>query len=89
MSSVGTKHGFRIRWKQRTVQVDGYQIGYSTKADMEGADVVTVRKNTTDAKTIDGLKAKKYYYTRVRTYKKTGGKTYFSNWSDVVKIKTK
>lgn len=89
LSSVGTKHGFRIRWKQRTVQVDGYQIGYSTKADMAGADVVTIRKNTTDAKTIDGLKAKKYYYTRVRTYKKTGGKTYFSNWSDVVKIKTK
>ena len=40
-------------------------------------------------KVIKSLKAKKYYYVRVRTYKTVGGKKYYSSWSKSKKIKTK
>ncbi len=48
----------------------------------------TVNNKTTKL-TIKGLKAKKKYYVRIRTYKKVGKKKYYSQWSKVKKITTK
>jgi hypothetical protein len=49
----------------------------------------SISKNTTISKKITGLKAKKTYYVRIRTYKKVDGKTYYSSWSKASKVKTK
>lgn len=49
---------------------------------------MTVKKNT-NKYTFKNLKKKKKYFVRVRTYKKSGGETYYSKWSNVMKIKTK
>jgi len=35
------------------------------------------------------LSSKKKYYVRIRAYKKSGGKTYYSSWSSAKSIKTK
>ena len=89
LASASKTKGFKVKWKKRTLQVDGYQVQYATKSNMSDLKTVTIRQNTTDAKTITGLKAKKKYYVRVRTYKKADGKNYFSNWSATKAIKTK
>ena len=89
LASASKTKGFKVKWKKRTLQVDGYQVQYATKSNMSDLKTVTIRQNTTDAKTITGLKAKKKYYVRVRTYKKVNGKNYFSNWSATKAIKTK
>ena len=89
LASASKTKGFKVKWKKRTLQVDGYQVQYATKSNMSDLKTVTIRQNTTDAKTITGLKAKKKYYVRVRTYKKVDGKNYFSNWSATKAIKTK
>ena len=47
---------------------------------------VTVK---TTSYTIKKLKKKKTYYVRIRTYKKVSGKTYYSGWSSVKKVKIK
>ena len=44
-------------------------------------------KNT--KKVLKGLKAKKKYYIRVRTFKSVGGVKYFSDWSEAKAIRTK
>ena len=36
-----------------------------------------------------GLKGKTNYYVRVRVYKKSGKKTYYSSWSSATRVKTK
>ena len=39
--------------------------------------------------TIKKLKSKKKYYVRIRTILKSGGKTYYSNWSASKSVKAK
>ena len=78
-----------VKWKKQTQQTTGYQIQYGTTSDFKGAKTLAVSKNTTIEKTISGLKAKKKYYVRIRTYKKTGTKTYTSGWSKAKAVTTK
>ena len=40
-----------------------------------------------EEKSISG--AKKKYYVQIRTFKKVGNSSYFSDWSTVKKVKTK
>ena len=69
---------------------DGYQIQYSTsKKFAKGNKTKTISKNKTTSYTIKKLKKKKTYYVRIRTYKKVSGKTYYSGWSSVKKVKIK
>ncbi|MFR8616964.1 MAG: fibronectin type III domain-containing protein [Anaerostipes hadrus] len=49
----------------------------------------TISKNKTTSYTIKKLKKKKTYYVRIRTYKKVSGKTYYSEWSSMKKVKIK
>lgn len=49
---------------------------------------VTVKGNRITVK-FKKLKRKTAYYVRVRAYKQSGGKTYYSNWTAKKKIKTK
>ena len=90
--SRGTK-AFTVKWKKPTStyrkQMTGYQIRYSTSSKMTSAKTVTVKSTTATIKKISKLKAKKYYYVQLRTYKKIGSTYYYSGWSTVKKVKTK
>lgn len=46
-------------------------------------------KASTVSKKVKGLKAKKKYFVRIRTYKVVNGKTYYSGWSSAKKVTTK
>ena len=82
--------GFRAVWKKISKQVTGYQLQYSLKKNFSsGVKTVTMKGTATHSKTIKGLKAKKIYYVRVRTYSIVSGKKYYSAWSTVRAVKTK
>ena len=66
--------------------VSGYQIQYGLKSNFKGAKTVKVSK-TRSYKDITKLKKNKKYYFRVRSYIKTGGKTYYGAWSSKKAVK--
>ena len=73
--------GYKITWKKQTAEVTGYQIQYSTsKTYASNVKTLTVKGTKTTSKTVTGLKAKKKYYVRIRTYKVVNGKKYYSAW---------
>ena len=80
------KKGFTVKWKKQAEQTTGYQIQYSLKKNFKGAKTVTVGNTKTVSKKIKKLKAKKKYYVHIRTYKKVGKTTYYSEWSAPVKV---
>lgn len=82
-SVVGSNDRFTVKWAKQTAQVTGYQIQYSLKSNFSsGNKSVTINKNSINSKTIKKPSAGKTYYVRVRTYKKSGKKTYYSSWSN-------
>lgn len=89
---AGSK-SFTVNYTKCTTQTSGYQIQYSTSSKFSSAKSVLVKKNTTVSEKISGLKTKKTYYVRVRTYKtvKINGKytKIYSAWSAVKSVKTK
>lgn len=87
------KKGFKASWKKVT-GVAGYQIQISTsKKFSRETSTYSIKVNKTTSKSFKGLKAKKTYYVRVRTYKnaKVNGKNVkvYSSWSKVKSVKTK
>ena len=82
------KKGFALTWT-KDKNVTGYQIQYDVKSNLKSAKSTYVKTNTTYKKTISGLKAKKTYYVRVRSYKTVGGVKYYGSWSAVKSVKTK
>ena len=64
----------------------GYQVAYATKSSMKGQKVKSFKGTSV---TISGLKKNKTYYFRVRAYKKQSGKTVYSSWGSIKKIKIK
>ena len=86
------KKSFTAKWTKQTKakqkKFSGYQIRYSLKSSMGGAKYANAGK-ASKSKTIKKLKAKKNYYIQVRTYTKSGGKTFYSKWSAKKKVKTK
>ena len=88
------KKGFTAKWSRQKTQTTGYQVQYSQKKNFKsGAKTVTIGKTKTTAKKVTGLKKKKTYYVRIRTYKtvKISGKkaNVVSAWSSAKKVKTK
>ena len=49
----------------------------------------TVNGYNSGSKKIGKLKKKKTYYVKIRTFMRVDGKTYYSGWSGVKKVKTK
>lgn len=83
------KKAFTVKWKKPS-NASGYQIQYATNKKMtSGKKTVTIKKSSTTSKKITGLKAKKKYYVRVRTYVTVNGKKSYSAWSAVKSVKTK
>lgn len=85
--SAGTKK-LIVKWKKQDAQIDYYQIQYSTDKNFKTYKTKNVKKGTYKI-TLTGLAAGRTYYLRIRTYKKAGGKTYYSKYSTVLSKKTK
>lgn len=64
----------------------GTQIQYSKSSKMTSPKLVSL---TGTKKTIKKLSSRKYYYFRIRAYKKIGGQIVYSNWSKAKKVKIK
>lgn len=64
----------------------GYQVAYATNSSMKKQKVKSFKGTSV---TIKGLKKKKTYYFRVRAYKKQSGKTVYSSWGSIKRIKIK
>jgi hypothetical protein len=81
--------GFTVTWKKKTTQITGYQLQYSTSKNFSGVTTKTITKNTTTKAAFKGLKEKKTYYVRIRTYKTVSGTKYYSAWSTAKTVTTK
>ena len=92
---TAAKKGFTVKWskqstKMSAARITGYQVQYSTNKNFKsGNKSVKIKGYGKTSKKIGKLKAKKYYYVRVRTYSVVGGKTYYSGWSAAKRVKTK
>ena len=87
--AVRSKNNKKIKFTLKKVSgVKGYQIKYSSSKKFTKKTTKTVKvKKTT--KTVTKLKKKKAYYAKVRAYKTVNGKTYYSKWSTVKKVKVR
>ena len=84
-----------VKWakqatKMSSSRITGYQVQVATdKKFTKNLKKATAKGYDTTSKKIAKLKAKTAYYSRVRTYKTVGGKTYFSPWATYSKaVKT-
>ena len=80
------KKKITVKWKKSSGSVK-YQIAYRKKGSSTWK-YKTV-SSTTYKKTLTGLTSGKYYYVKVRAYKKVSGKTYYGSWSSTKKVKVK
>ena len=87
-SLTAGKKALTVKWKKDST-VTGYEIQYSLKSSFKSSKKVTVDSAKTVKTVIEGLKAKKTYYVRIRTYVKVGSKKYYSEWSKPLSKKTK
>lgn len=78
---------FTASWK-KNIQATGYQIQYAADSRfIKERKTVTVGKQSVIRYKISGLKNKKTYYVRIRSYKRVGKKVLYSSWSTVKKIR--
>ena len=78
----------QVKWK-KCKKITGYQIAYSLTRDFAVWEDVIVRNPKKTSVTLKGLKKKRTYYVRIRTYKRLNGHRHWSPWSACKKIKTK
>lgn len=79
--------GFTVKVKKLSAATaTGYQVQYSLNSSFKGAKTKTISGTSL---TVKRLKGNKKYYVRVRTYKKSGSKKYYSSWSAVKAVKTR
>ena len=83
----GRKGQVKVSWKP-VKSISGYQIQYSTSANMKKAKSVMAKSNAKNV-TLKKLSSKKNCYIRIRTYKTVKGKKYYSGWSTVKNVKTR
>ena len=77
----------KVSWKP-VKSISGYQIQYSTSANMKKAKSVMAKSSAKNV-TLKKLSSKKNCYVRIRTYKTVKGKKYYSGWSTVKRVKTR
>lgn len=86
------KKAMKVTWKKKK-GVTGYQICYAANKNFRKYKKITIKKSATTARVIKGLKRKKTYYVKIRTYKnvkKNGKQTkVYSKWSAKKKIRLK
>lgn len=87
VKKTGTKKA-KLTWK-KVKAASGYEIYMSTKKSSGYKKIKTIKKAKTVTFTKSGLKKKKTYYFKVRTYRTANGVTYYGNYSNVKKVKIK
>ena len=70
----------QITWKKNRY-VTGYEIQYSVNKNFRSGSKKTVSGASKTKYTLTKLQKNKTYYVRIRTYKKSGTKKYYSSWS--------
>ena len=84
-----------IKWnkqskKMSTKRISGYQIQLATNASFtKNKKNIKVRGYKKVSYKVKGLKARKKYYVRIRTYRTINGVTYYSPWSKATTKKTR
>ncbi len=76
----------KVTLKNKINGASGYEYYYATNRSFVGKK--TKRTKATSV-TFRKLKKKKNYYFKVRSYRISGGKTVYSSWSNVKKVKIK
>ena len=79
------KKKLTVKWKKLGGGSQSYQIYVLKKGTKKAKYCIS----TGSSKTIKKLSKKKYYYTKIRSYKKINGKTYYGSWSGTKKVKVK
>ena len=87
VSSTGRKR-LSVLWKNDKT-ITGYQIHFSTRKDFNRETYERMFKKSVTKMSIVGLKSKKKYYVRIRSYVNVGGKKYYSAWCKVKNVKIK
>lgn len=85
---VSGYNSFTAHWNKVDKKVS-YQLQYSLnkKFTKKKTKSLIVKKAKVTNKTIENLKGNKKYFVRIRTYKKTKNKTYYSDWSKTKSVK--
>ena len=92
---TGVKKGVKVTWKavktkMSKARITGYEIQTATnKAFTKNVKNTRVKGYKKTSGSVKGLKSKKTYYVRVRTYMKVGKKVINSKWSKVKTVKVK
>ena len=76
----------QITWKKNRY-VTGYEIQYSVNKNFRSGSKKTVSGASKTKYTLTKLQKNKTYYVRIRTYKKSGTKKYYSSWSMVKAVR--
>ena len=77
---------FTTTWK-KTGGNSGWQVQYSTnKKFRSGVRTVNLKADNTKL-TVRKLRSRKNYYVRIRSYKKVGKQTWYSDWSNVKRVR--
>ena len=77
---------FTTTWK-KTGGNSGWQVQYSlNKKFRSGVRTVNLKANNTKL-TVRKLRSRKNYYVRIRSYKKVGKQTWYSDWSNVKRVR--
>ena len=86
--SVYNAKGQKLKayWKKNS-SVSGYQLQYGTSKQFTNCKTVTLKSANCTGAVRTKLRKGKTYYVRIRTYKKVGGKTYYSAWSKTRQVK--
>lgn len=78
----------KVTWKKVTAAT-GYELYMSNSKTAGYKKIATIKKNKTVTYTKKGLKKKKTYYFKVRTYRKVGAKYYYGAYSNIKGLKLK
>ena len=79
--------GFAVNLRRLSLATaTGYQVQYSLYRNFKGAKVKVLRGTSMN---IRGLQGNKNYYVRIRAYKGSGGRAYYSAWSGVKIVRTR
>ena len=76
----------QLTWKKNRY-VTGYEIQYSVNKNFRSGSKKTVSGVSKMKYTLTKLQKNKTYYVRIRTYKKSGTKKYYSSWSKVKAVR--
>lgn len=83
------KKSMKVYWS-KDKYVSGYQVVIAKdKKFKKGKKTYKISKNKYTSKTIKKLSKKKYYYVKMRSYKKVGRTYYYSNYSKIKRVKIK